>query len=361
MEGYPFGNDPKKIEGYRKFWDRDSVSRPLVGFSFKSWFPLEEFAASAAWPSDGVLTPDMVNPRDFLDDQERLLREGETIEDDILRGASPSQAIFWGCGTLGSDMRVLPGNVVALDRSLDWNEVRDVSLDSHRNAPWFQTYIEFIDELVRRSDGRFPVSHGTLVGPLDYAVSLRGHEQTAIDLMLQPEKAEELLVRLGHFFIDITKAAWERIPLYCGGDYDAQYQLWAPGPIARLQEDAVAVISPDLYKRYLQPVDRLVASSFDSCFMHLHATSMFVLDCLLEIEEIRCFEINNDVGGPPIAEMVPHFQKVQRAKRPLLIRGSFTPEEIRLLMDSLDYAGLYLYIMVANQKEIDTLRPLLKM
>ena len=356
-----FGNDPRKVEGYRKFWNRDTVPRPLVGFSFKSWFPLDEFAASAGWPKDGVLTPDMVNPAEFLDDQERLLREGETIEDDIFRGASPSQAIFWGCGTLGSSMRVLPGNVVAIDRALDWDALCDVSLDSHRDSPWFQTYIDFIDQLVKRADGRFPVSHGTLVGPLDYAVSLRGHEQTAIDLMLEAEKSRELLERLAQFFIDITRAAWERIPLFQGGYYDAQYQLWAPGPIARLQEDAVAVISPELYKGCLQPIDRMVAREFESCFMHLHATSMFVLDYLLEVEEIRCFEINNDVGGPPIAEMVPHFQKVQRAKRPLLIRGSFTPEEMRLLMDSLEPEGLYLYVMVADQKEIDTLRPIMKM
>ncbi|TVQ35471.1 MAG: hypothetical protein EA384_16190 [Spirochaetaceae bacterium] len=358
---YPFGNDPARIEGYRKFWNREPVSRPLAGFSFKSWFPLDEFAASAAWPAEGELTPEMVRPREFLDDQERLLREGEVIEDDILRGASPSQAVFWGCGTLGSRMRVMPGNVVAVDRSLDWGQLRDVSLESHRESPWLRTYFEFIDELVARAAGRFPVSHGTLVGPLDYAVSLRGHEQAVIDLMLEPDKATDLLQRLAQYFIDITTAAWDRIPLFHGGYFDAQYQLWAPGSIARLQEDAVAVLSPDLYKRYLQPIDRMVASRFDSCFMHLHATSMFVLDYLLEIEEIRCFEINNDVGGPPVAEMVPHFQKVQRAGRPLLIRGSFTPEEMRMLMDSLEYAGLYLYVMVTDQQEIDTLRPLMKM
>jgi hypothetical protein len=361
MGKHPFGNDPAKIDGYRRFWNRDPVDRPLVGFSFKSWFPLDEFSASAAWPQDSFLSPGMVRPAEFLDDQERLLREGEIIEDDILRGASPSQAIFWGCGTLGSAMRTMPGNVVAVDRSLDWEELKELSLDSRRDSPWFSIYLEFIDELVRRSAGRFPVSHGTLVGPLDYAVSLRGHEQTAVDMMLDPEKALDLLTRLGEFFVQITKEAWNRIPLFHGGWYDAQYQLWAPGSIVRLQEDAVAVISPDLYGKYLQKVDRMVAGNFENSFMHLHATSMFILDKLLEIEEIRCFEINNDVGGPPVSEMLPYFQAVQRAERPLLIRGSFTPDELRLLSDSLDPAGLYLYIMVADSEEISRLKPIVGM
>ena len=102
----PFGNDPTKVERYRAFWDRAEIDRPLVGFSFKSWFPLEEYAASAAWQSADHLTPDMVEPRAFMDDQERLLREGETLEDDIFRGACPSQAVHWLVAMLGVPLRI---------------------------------------------------------------------------------------------------------------------------------------------------------------------------------------------------------------------------------------------------------------
>jgi hypothetical protein len=85
---------------------------------------------------------------------------------------------------------------------------------------------------------------------------------------------------------------------------------------------------------------------------------MFLLDAFLEIAEIQCFEVNNDALGPPVAAMVPHFRKIQRAGKPLLIRGSFTTEEIRMLMDSLEPRGLFLNIMVNDMREIDALRPL---
>ena len=55
---YPFGNDPAKIERYRRFWAREPVERPLVGFSLKTWFPMYEFAASRAWQGLDHLTPD---------------------------------------------------------------------------------------------------------------------------------------------------------------------------------------------------------------------------------------------------------------------------------------------------------------
>jgi hypothetical protein len=43
MSNVPFGNDPAKVENYEAFWTRKPVARPLVGFTFKTWFPMREF------------------------------------------------------------------------------------------------------------------------------------------------------------------------------------------------------------------------------------------------------------------------------------------------------------------------------
>jgi hypothetical protein len=110
-------------------------------------------------------------------------------------------------------------------------------------------------------------------------------------------------------------------------------------------------------------VDREVAGHFSHAFIHLHTNSMFLYDLFLEVEEIRCFQVNYEVqsGGPSIAGMIPAFRKIQVANRPLLVRGSFTPDELRLLADSLDPRGLYLYIMVGSLEEVETLRAALGM
>ena len=79
-----------------------------------------------------------------------------------------------------------------------------------------------------------------------------------------------------------------------------------------MQEDATAVFSPALYRKFVQPVDRMLAGHFASSFIHLHSTSMFLLEAFLEIEEIRCFEINNDVCGPPLEKWFPIFSGCRR-------------------------------------------------
>jgi hypothetical protein len=355
-----FGNDPAKIGRYRAFWQRAGVPRPLVGFSLVGWFPLQEFAACRAWRSAPYLTPDMIDPEAFLADHLRMLREGESIDDDLIRGACPGQvAIPWLPGIVGCRARILPQNVLGEERNLGWDDALRVCLD--RTNGWLRKYMEFTAALCAAADGSFPVSHAAEIGPTDLHAVLRGHTESVLDLVDEPEKSQELLFRTAAIFIEFAQEFWRSAPLFHGGYFDAQYSLWAPGPIVRMQEDATAVYSPALYRKFVLPVDRSIAARFANSFMHLHSTSMFLLDAFLECDEIRCFEVNNDACGPPVPKMVPYFQRIQTVGKPLLIRGAFSPDELRLLTDSLDARGLFLNIMVNDMAEIDTLRPLVGM
>lgn len=360
MSKAAFGNDPAKIERYKAFWTREDVKRPLVGFTFIGWFPLGEFRACKPWHSSQYLTPDMITPEAFLDDHLRLLREGETLDDDIIRGACPMQvAVPFLPGILGCKLRVLPENVLGEEQHLSWDEALKVGLDQQN--PWFKKYMEFAQALASESGGRFPVSHAAELGPSDLHAVLRGHNESIMDLVDEPTTSADLLWRMGEIVREFTEQLWKRVPLFCGGYFDAQYSLWSPRPIIRMQEDATANYSPALYRTLVQPVDRMLAGHFAGSFIHLHSTSMFLLDAFLEIEEIQCLEINNDACGPPLKEMVPYFQTVQKARRPLLIRGAMKLDEMQLLLNSLEPRGLFLNIMVNTMEEVEALRPLVGM
>ena len=290
MSKVPYGNDPAKIKRYKAFWSREDVRRPLVGFSFAGWFPFGEFSACKAWISSQYLTPEMIVPEAFMEDHLRMLREGERVDDDLLRGAVPTQvAVPFLPGVLGCKARILPDNVMGEELNLPWDEALKARFDPQN--PWFRKYLDFGLALVEKSQGLFPVSHGAELGPTDLHAVLRGHNQSIIDLVDEPERSAELLGRLGEIFYQFTQEFWKHLPLFHGGYYDGQYSLWSPGPIIRMQEDATAVYSPDLYRKLVQPVDRKLACQFANSFIHLHSTSMFLLDAFLEIEEIQCFDI----------------------------------------------------------------------
>jgi len=358
MIKYEFGNNPGKIKKYLAFWNRDDVKKPLIGFSYKSWFPLMDFKANLAWQGKyRYLTPEMIKIEDFIEDQIHLLREGETIEDDIIRGAAPCQeAVPWLCGMLGLKLRILLSNIVPEEENFSWDKLENLKLD-HEN-PWFIKYINFAKLLVKISDGRFPISHGAEFGPSDLVSQLRGQSQSVIDYIDYPENTIKLLWKTAKILKELTEFLWSTLPLFYGGYFDTQYSLWAPNPIIRMQEDAVAYLSPKIYKKFIQPVDRYLAQHFNSAFMHLHSTSMFVLDEILEIDELKCFEINLDdnLGAPPVNKMIMYFKKFQQAKKSIIIRGAMAKEDLKLILNSLSPKGLYLYIMIKDLKEYETLK-----
>jgi len=186
---HPFGNDPAKIDRYRAFWNRDPVDRPLVGFSFVGWYPLEYFSACRSWKVNDHISAEMLRPDDWLDDYERLLREGEEVDDDMIRGACPIQVAF-PCfipAMLGCPVRVLPDNVMGEELQLSWDDALARRFDP--DNPWFCKYVEFAEALVRRAGGRYPVSHGAELGPTDLHALLRGHS----DLAAVPRFARDCL------------------------------------------------------------------------------------------------------------------------------------------------------------------------
>ncbi len=352
----PFGNDPQKVENYLKWWNRDSVSRPMVCFTMVGWFPLQEFSACQAWGDVRYVEPDMIDPQGFLDDHIRLLEEGEVVDDDVFRGAYPGMvAIPWLPPIMGCRMRLLPSSIVGEERNLSLEEALAESR-LNLNSPWWNKYLDFALALVKLSSGRFPVGHGSEIGPTDLHAVFRGHTQSIIDLMDDPGICKEIMWQLGETFRDIAMEYWKHIPLFEGGYFDCQYHIWSPGSIIRLQEDATAVYSPPLYRELVLEVDKMIARSFDNTFIHLHSTSMFLLDAMLEIEEIKCFEINYEESGPPLAEMIPYFRMVQDHNRSLLVRGSFTSDELLTLADELSAAGLYIQVMAKDLNKIEQLR-----
>ena len=106
-------------------------------------------------------------------------------------------------GILGCKERILPEHVMGEEQKLTWDKALKVRLD-HQN-PWFKKYVEFAQALAAKSAGRFPVSHAPDLGPTDLHAVLRGHNESIVDLIDEPEKSAELLSRLGELFREFTE------------------------------------------------------------------------------------------------------------------------------------------------------------
>jgi hypothetical protein len=80
--------------------------------------------------------------------------------------------------------------------------------------------------------------------------------------------------------------------------------------------------------------------------LHL-PSSFFVVDELLEMDELKVIEVNKDVGGPSVAEMVALLKKIVDKKN-LILWGDFDERDLKCITDQLPATGVYLHIIAED-------------
>ncbi len=343
-----------KIDRYLRLWNRTPVDRPLIGFSVGGWFPFQHYRAMHAFRGRAGLDPQDLRPEVFLDDYEGIVAGWEGIEDDMIRGISPLPFLPWLEAMLGCRVQVGEESVWAEEGGFDYAELGRIDF-SDKN-PWRRKYLEFVRVLGDHFRGRVPVGLPILRGTSDMVAALRGSERMVFDLYDRPEDFRRLGEACTGLLIDLLRAHHAITGPFAGGYVIDALGIWAPDRLARLQEDASALFSPDLYVALLQPHDRRAAEAFPCSLIHLHSSSLFLIDQILDVEALGCIQVNKDVGEAAIPEMLPALQRVQARGRSLLVRGKLDLDDLALLRRRLSPTGLYLQIVVEAAAEVGRLQ-----
>lgn len=336
----------ERLDRHRRFWNMDSTDRPLIGFTIGDYFPSKRYSAAAKLLSlPGPIQPEDVDPAAFLDDYERLYQFSRSIDQDCFFVAEPFTGLPWveaifGCPVGGGDESFWAGR--ALDNLADLPD--EIELETN---PWYNKYMDFTRALVELARGRFMVGQPILRGPTDVLSAMRGHQQFVLDLCYQPEEARRCLAVVGRAFKQFMIDQQELIPDFHGGRGIGFYYLWAPGKVIWLQEDASALLSPTLFGKFAAPEDSRILAAQEYNLFHLHPASFFIIDQLIEMEPLKVIQINKDVGGPTVGEMIPVFRKVLAKKR-LVVWGEFDDDEVAELIHGLPFRGLMLHLVAPD-------------
>lgn len=342
-------NIEEKIKRYLAFWNDFPVERPMVGFSLGGWFSFQSYSAIQKYRGQVNPTPDLLSPEKYFDDYDRIVDPFREIEDDVIHSVAPIPAFPWLEAMLGIQVQVGNESIWAREGGFDYQNID--RLDLSKDNPWRRKYLEFVAALQDRYGDRYPVGQPILRGTSDMVAALRGSQRMIFDLFDHPETFQHLSRVLTDFFIGLVQDQLAITRPFHGGYEVEQFTLWAPRGIVRMQEDASALFSPDLYVKYLQGEDQRVASSFPYNVIHLHSSSLLLLDKIVEIEAIKCIQINKDQGGWGVPKMLPLFKMVQRRGKRLLIRGNLDREDLAQLRRELSPNGLYLQIVIDSPSE----------
>lgn len=340
----------RRIELHKAYWEGRALAEPIASYRIGDYFFANKFKANSNLLKKGTqVTADMIHVDDYMEDYQRMYQMSEEIGQTAFFTVEPNTGIPWmegmaGCPILGEEsafMAIPVGECV--------EDLVDIRLE--RDNPWFLKYIEFVEKLVVFADGRMPVGEPIMRGTTDVIGCLIGQSEMACAVMTDPEIMRKVFGQVAVMLKEVIAEQWKRVPEFYGGYSSGFYHLWAPGKMIWYQEDLSAVLSPWHYDEFLRETSAYICEGYDYTFTHLHPNSFFHLDGILSQKGLRAVQINKDVSGPTVEQMLPNFQKVLAADKRLIVWGDLTREEVAMLMDELPHKSLFLNVVAPALEE----------
>ncbi len=330
-------------------WFNRRNSRPLLGFYIGSQYPLHRYPGSQKHLPDGVVSPGDVVVADYLEDTERLFQTYEEYGGDLVYDASP----FFGLPYVEASL----GCTVIADHHAGSTHTQPPTGFSENHVipafdpdnPWVRKMVEFIPPLVELSNGRYPVGVTLMRGISDLLSALYGGTEFIMQMYEAPEEMARVVGELTDYWIAFGKHLLSHVPSFHGGTGSFFYSVWTPGRTIWLQEDAAALLSPDLYEQFILPCDRKIADAFEHSVMHLHP-ARFVPVSYLVNTNISVIELHIDQGGPTAEQLYPTHTLALEHK-PLVVWGDITKDDFEFMLDHLPAKGLLINVAVSSIEE----------
>ena len=223
--------------------------------------------------------------------------------------------------------------------------------------PWWQTTEATLSACVQRAAGRYLVGCPDLVENLDILAAGRGPETVMVDLVENPQAVLERLEEINQAWYEVYSRVHQIIHLPDGSSAFGAFRLWGPGKTAKVQCDAAAMISPRMFRRFVQPFLAEQCAWLDQSMYHLDGRQCLChLDALLEIEGLDAIEWTPDpsvpTGGDPA--WYDLYRRILKDGKSVQAVG-VNPGEVKALLDAVGPKGMYLLVSVDSQAEFESL------
>ena len=333
------------------FWEGNHQDRPLCIMRLGEVFFSREFKANHdLLVKEKVITPDMIDVKSYLPDYERMYQELSEVDMDGFFSADPMTGFPWNEGAFGAKICGTPQSFVSHPVLSDVEELEDLTFDPQN--PWYQKFLEFAEATSKLGAGRFTAGEPILRGVTDTIGSLIGQTELIWATMEEHDlmvKSFNTVVKAQRWLID---EMYKRIDPIYGGYCCGFYHVWAPGKIMWFQEDLSALLSPHQYEEYLYDTSNAFLEGYDYTLVHLHPASFFNLDQMVKVDKLKVIQVNKDVGGPTVREMVPQLLKIIESGKSVLIGlAKLNQDDIDAAFDCLPSHSVGLNLMADDLNE----------
>jgi hypothetical protein len=198
----------------------------------------------------------------------------------------------------------------------DWDAFLPIRLDPQ--GKHIRSIVTYSTLLARHSAGRYLVSVADLHSNMDALLALRGSERLCMDFYDHPARIEAAMRQVRALYQPVYETLYQAGGM--GGERGSAgwAPFWCAGKFATIQCDFLALLSPELSRKYVIPALEEEASYLDRCVYHLDGPGCIPhLDDILAIKDIDAIQWVPGAGKPPMHEWMDLLKKCQAAGKGL--------------------------------------------
>lgn len=202
----------------------------------------------------------------------------------------------------------------------DWEECPPLKFDPANK--WWTEHYALVKELVELSKGDYPVGLPDIIENFDILSSLRGAQDFVYDLVDDEEMVKSRLAEVDVAYFEYYDRFRELVK-YDDGTCYTVFQIWGPGRTAKIQCDFSAMISPDMFREYIQGSLRGQVKRLDNVLYHLDGPDAIRhLDAIMEIDEIDSLQWTSGDYGPDGTQeqWYPIYDKARAAGKSIWVK-----------------------------------------
>ena len=312
-EGYKVNMEAAK-EKFRNYWAHKNTGRPLMCViarrpeveQYSDGTPVEGGYLDQICQGKYYNMPEELKWKDMEDkyqNPQRIVdRYRYFCQTHAFLGESfPNLNIDFGPGSLASYLGSEIGfkeDTVWFNKCLDgWDGVPKLTFDPENK--WFKKHLQLAKDCQALAGDDFYVDMPDLMENIDVLASLRGAQDILFDLLDEPEMIGERIQEVTDIYYEYYDRFYDIIKDEEGGNAYTVFQIWGPGRTVKLQCDFSAMMSPEDFRKYIQPSLRTQSENVDHVLYHLDGTAAIKhMDALMEIDGIDALQWTSGDAGP---------------------------------------------------------------
>ncbi|MHC4476277.1 MAG: hypothetical protein ACYTEL_11565 [Planctomycetota bacterium] len=321
------------------FWNKETVDRPPIGIAPASiWTPIDYLRADLPRPE---VSPEDVNGQFFMTDYENGFSHRPVTSDDWMPFNAPWRAIPWLEAICGCPVRSASGSLAAGHYVSSLSELEGITLPV--KWEWVECLEKQIQTLLDGAVADCWISPTILRGPSDVLGAMCGLTEFYCGLLGKTSVLDKAAGQMNRIFLDIMDVHFSLVGPKHGG-YGHIYGYWAPDRTIVIQEDAIGMSSPKIYRdMFLNYNKDIVDHLGDHVLFHLHSTGYEHYRHVLEIDGIGGLELTVESNGPALQDIIADLKHVLERSRLILFVDHYF-EQLPEVLKHVPHEGLYVII-----------------